>query len=30
MRNVLGFEEDKVESGRASEVETKKESKTMF
>jgi hypothetical protein len=30
MRNVLGLEEDKVEGGRASDVETKKESKTMF
>jgi hypothetical protein len=30
MRNVLGLEEDKVEGGRASEVETKKESKMMF
>jgi hypothetical protein len=30
MGNVLGFEKDKFEGGRASEVETKKESKTMF
>jgi hypothetical protein len=30
IRNVLRLEEGKVEGARASEVETKKESKTMF